>query len=95
MEQQLIFRIEKTLDGRSLFIKDEITINIQGYSCKGGVHEITYPRMASAEFECDGKKYVVSNWDCFATVEDWYLQELLAKLQLLKLLIADKPKMCE
>jgi hypothetical protein len=97
MEQQIKFRKEKTWDGKTLFIKDEITITIQVYTRKNGLHEITYPRTASAQFVCNSKKYVVSNWEAFATVEDWYIAELLPKFRLLSLLLADvdEPEMCE
>ena len=96
MEQQIRFRKEKTWDGKTLFIKDEITITIQGFSRKNGLYEITTPRTASAQFVCNGKKYVVSNWEGYTTVEDWYTHELLPKFRLLNLLIADmQEEMCE
>ncbi len=89
MGQQINFRTEKTLDNKTQFIEDGITITIEQFSYSNGKHEIADPRKASAHFICCGKRYVVTNTDEVATIEDWYQQELLPKFQMLRLLIAD------
>ena len=89
MEQQINFRTEKTDDDKIQFIGEEITITIDKFSFANGKHEINEPRKAVAHFICCEKRYVVTNMDGFATVEDWYLHELVPKFQMLKLLIED------
>jgi hypothetical protein len=89
MEQQLNFRTEKTQDDKIQFIGEEITITIDQFAYNNGKHEITNPRTASAHFICCGKRYVVTNVDGVTTIEDWYLEELVPKFQMLKILIAD------
>jgi hypothetical protein len=89
MEQQINFRTEKTPDDKVQFIGEEITITIDKFSYANGKHEIANPRTASAHFICEGKRYVVTNLDGVATIEDWYTEELLPKFQMLKLLIAE------
>ena len=89
MEQQINFRTEKTSGDKTLFIGEEITITVDKFSYANGKHEIANPRAASAHFICYGKRYVVTNLDGIATIEDWYLEELLPKFQMLKLLISE------
>lgn len=89
MEQQINFRTETTDENKIQFIVEEITITVDNFSYANGKHEINEPRKAVAHFICCGKRYVVTNIDGVATIEDWYLQELLPKFQMLKMLIAD------
>jgi len=89
MDTTINFKTEKTEDNKTRFIGDEITITIDQYSYANGKHEIVNPRAASAHFVCFGKRYVVTNLEGVPTIEDWYVEELLPKFQMLKLLIAD------
>jgi hypothetical protein len=89
MGEQINFRTEKTEDNKILFIGEEITIAIDQFAYNNGKHEIINPQAASAYFICSGKRYVVTNMDGITTIEDWYLEELIPKFKMLKLLIAD------
>ena len=92
MEQQINFRTEQTDDNKIQFIGEEITITADKFCYNNGKHEINEPRKASAYFICCGKRYVVTNMDSFTIIEDWYVDQLLPKFQMLKLLIADIKK---
>jgi|GEM_PF-1009908 len=88
MEQDFSFRIVKIQDNKIQFIKDKITIIIDDFSYNGDKHEIACPQAANAEFTCCGSRYVVENTLGIPTVEDWYWEELLPKMQMLGLLLA-------
>ena len=88
MEQQLNFRIVKTWDDKTQFINNNITIAVEPFSYNNGKHKIDKPMTANAQFVCGGKLHMVTNAKGIATVEDWYLEELLPKMQMLNLLTA-------
>jgi len=85
--QEMNFRAVKTWDSKIQFTANKITITVDQYTNKNGKHYIAHPYSARAHFVCGGKLYNVINSDGIMTIEDWYLQELLPKYQLLNLLI--------
>ena len=88
MDQEVNFKTVKTWDNKIQFTADKITITVDGYINKNGKHYIVDPYNAKAHFVCNGKLYNVVNTNGVETVEDWYLNELLPKYQLLHLLIS-------
>jgi hypothetical protein len=88
MEQGFNFRIVKIQDGKIQFTRDKITITIDNFDYNDGKHEIACPRTANAQFTCCGSRYIVENTFGIPTVEDWYWEELLPKMQMLGLLLA-------
>jgi len=91
MGQQLNFRTVTTWDNKTQFAGDGITITIEEFSLKDGKHAIADPKTAKVYFICAGKRYAVANVNDVLTIENWYLEELLPKFQMLKFLIADLP----
>lgn len=88
MEQQTNFTITRTQDNKVQFTSDEITIIVGAFSYNDGKHEIIDPQTANAHFICCGEKYYVDNTMSINTIEDWYLVELLPKMQMLNLLFS-------
>ena len=89
MEQDFNFRVSKTQDNYVEFVRETVTIKITGFSYDGGKHEISRPHAASAQFICCGCEFTVENTMGIATVEDWYLEELRPKVQMLELLLSE------
>ncbi|MCW3122302.1 MAG: hypothetical protein JWQ38_1794 [Flavipsychrobacter sp.] len=91
MEQDFNFRILQVQDNNIQFIAEKITITVDRFSYVDGKHEINSPQTANAQFVCCGSKYIVENTDGVATVEEWYTEELLPKMQMLSLLLGNTP----
>ena len=86
MTTQVNFNIVNTGD-KVRFMSDEITIMVDSCSYTNGKHIIANPSAAKAYFVCCGKQYNVDNTVGAMTVEDWYLNELVPKRQMLDLLL--------
>jgi hypothetical protein len=69
------------------FTSDKITITVDECLYSGGKHLIANPATANASFECCGTIYTVENTCGARTVEDWYLEELMPKRQMMDLLM--------
>jgi hypothetical protein len=91
MERYENFDIIRTGDNRAQFIRGEVTITIGQFACDNDKHYIADPLTARANFECSGEYYTVNNANGFSTVEDWYLEELLPKVQMMALLLSTDP----
>lgn len=92
MEQQADFQIVNTWDNKTQFTLGDITITSGMYSCENGKHRIAEPGKANAHFVCGGRLFTFANREHYTTVEEWYFEELLPKLQMLRLLtMADSP----
>ena len=88
MKHDFNFQISKLQDSHVQFTRDKVTITIDNFSYNNGKHEIATPQKANAQFTCYGSEYIVENTLGIPTVEDWYLEELLPKVQMLDLLLA-------
>jgi hypothetical protein len=91
MQKQRNFSIVKKDSGDFQFTRGEIAITVDQFTYDDGKHHIASPQKANADFECSGKRYSVDNTNGFSTVEDWYLEELLSKYQMLVLLLTTEP----
>ena len=89
MKQDLNFRISQINSNEIRFTVDKITITIDRFFYENGKHQIATPQAANAQFVCCGSKYIVENTDGVNTVEDWYTDELLPKMQMLSMLLAN------
>jgi len=87
MQEQVNFRTSKTWDNKTQFTLDDITITTGPFSYNDGKHQIADPGTANAYLVCGGQRYAVENTERIATVEDWYLGQLLPKFQLLSALL--------
>ena len=76
-----------TGDNRLRFTNGEITITTGQCSFVDGKHQMADPASAKAYFKCCGTEYNVANTVGAMTVEDWYLEELVPKRQMLDLLL--------
>jgi hypothetical protein len=88
MKQSFNFQISKIQDSRVQFIRDKVTVTIDNFSYNDGKHEIANPQTANAQFVCCGSEFTLENTLGIPTVEDWYLEELLPKVQMLDILLA-------
>lgn len=89
MMQSVKFKIVEVQDGSTQFTAGKITITITAFSYNNGRHEIAQPYTASCHFICNGKSYTFVNIRLIDNVEEWYLDELLPKYQMLELLTTD------
>lgn len=80
------FELVKTWDNKTQFTLGDITITTARFFRINNRHVIADPQSANAHFVCGGKLYNIKNTSCFATLEDWYLTDLLPKFQMLTLL---------
>lgn len=87
MEPATLFQMVRTKEDKTQFINSAITITVAHFYYCNGKHIITDPRSASAEFGCCGKNYTVENSNSIDSVEDWFMEELLPKVQMLGLLL--------
>ena len=72
-----VFRIVNAPDNKVQFIEDKIVITVDRFEHDENKHRITSPERATAQLQCPGRLYLVTNANRIPTVEDWYQQELL------------------
>ena len=87
MKKQVNFSISKTEDNKHRFICDDIVIITDHYTIADDTHYITNPDTATALLKCCEKKYSVDNIAGFTSIEEWYIEELLPKRQMLNALL--------
>ncbi len=89
MEKRNNLRSLEIAAGKTGFTDDVISI-VAGQVCyNNNKHYMLEPQKAKAYFFWRGERYVIENTEGFSTVEDWYCNELLPKIQMLTLLLCE------
>jgi hypothetical protein len=67
---------------KTSFTDGVISIIVDKIACCNNKHYLLEPRAAEARFSCCGDSYTVENVGALPTVEDWYEEKLLPKVQM-------------
>ena len=77
-------KVVSSVENEMKLTDGEITITTGRCAYYHGKHHMNDPANAKATFIRAGKRYMLKNTQRIATIEDWYMEELLPKLRQVK-----------